>query len=391
MKSLKIFGTLAVAGLLTFSLNAYAQEDGNRDENGKIVRGSYESNKFWDNWFINLGAGVITTFGPDLDFKVGGVAVQANVGKWITPTVGLRIGYSGVKNAFDVKNSVAHNTYGQPYLLEDNEWDQHFVHVDLMWNAFNSIWGYKETRVWNLIPYGQAGYLRAGQTDQNEWGLGAGLINSFRLGKHVSLFLDLNLIVARSAMYGIPGYENRFARLASLTGGLTFNLGKTGFVRHTSVTPAVVPLPFTLDQYNALQDRVNALEAENAALKNEIAALKNRAPEVVYRDVMIASPATLYFDSNSAKLSVREKAHLDFYIENVLAKTSNEITVYGHADKNTGNDWINTRIAGKRAEVVKNYIVGKGIDANRVKVVNESDKNNQFGNPFQLNRCVIIK
>ena len=388
MKSLKtIFGALAVAGLLTFSLNANAQEDGNRDENGNIVRGSYESNKFWDNWFLTVGAGANATYGPGLDFKIGGLGVQASVGKWITPTVGLRFGYSGVKNAFDLKN---HRWNAQ---MADSEFDQHYVHFDVLWNAIDAIWGYKESRFYKLIPYLQAGYLRVEDSD-NEWGLGAGLINSFRLGKHVDFFIDLNINVGRSEIYKIYQYSNeesRFARLTSLQAGFTINFGKTGFVRHTSVAPAVVPLPFTLDQYNALQDRVNALEAENAALKNEIAALKNRAPEVVYRDVMIASPATLYFDSNSSKLSVREKAHLDFYIENVLAKTSNEVTVYGHADKNTGNEAINTRIAGKRADVVKDYIVSKGIDANRVKVENCGDKNNQFGNPFQLNRCVVIK
>ena len=149
-------------------------------------------------------------------------------------------------------------------------------------------------------------------------------------------------------IYKVNG--KKYANLLSATAGLIFNLGKTNFDRHSSITPVVVPLPFTLDQYNALQDRVNALEAENAALKNEIAALKAKTPEVVYKDVAVSTPATLYFDSNSAKLSVREKAHLDYYIENVLAKTKNNITVYGHADKKTGTAAVNDRIAGKRAD-----------------------------------------
>ena len=181
-----------------------------------------------------------------------------------------------------------------------------------------------------------------------------------------------------------------YAHLLSGTAGLVFNLGRTGWDRHSSVTPVVVPLPFTLDQYNALQDRVNALEAENAALKNEIAALKAKTPDVVYKDVEISTPATLYFDSNSAKISVREKAHLDYYIENVLAKTNNNITVYGNADKKTGTEAINNKIAGKRAETVKNYLVSKGIDEARINVVNNGANENAF-DPYQLNRCVVIK
>ena len=83
MKGIKfILGTLAVAGLLGFSLTASAQENGNRDENGNIVRGSYETNGFWDNWFLGLGAGANTVVGENVNFKpFGGLAVDVNLGK----------------------------------------------------------------------------------------------------------------------------------------------------------------------------------------------------------------------------------------------------------------------------------------------------------------------
>ena len=57
MKGIKFFGALAIASLL-FSANAFAQENNNRDENGKVVRGAYETNKAFDNTFIGIGAGV---------------------------------------------------------------------------------------------------------------------------------------------------------------------------------------------------------------------------------------------------------------------------------------------------------------------------------------------
>ena len=57
MKGIKmIFGVLAAASLL-FSTSAFAQENANRDENGKVVRGAYETNKAFDNTFIGLGIG----------------------------------------------------------------------------------------------------------------------------------------------------------------------------------------------------------------------------------------------------------------------------------------------------------------------------------------------
>ena len=383
MKGIKtILGALAVASLLSFSFTANAQENGNRDENGNIVRGPYETNKFWDNWFIGVGAGVNATAGSHMKFNIGGLAVDANVGKWLTPTFGVRAGYRGIKNGLKLKDGLRTS-------IKDGEWNQHFFHVDAMWNMLDAIDGYKETRFYKLIPYAQFGLLKlTGNTKDTELGAGAGLLNTFRLGERVNFFIDVNWVCARGAIYKVPG--KKYANLLAGTAGLVFNLGRTGWDRHSSVTPVVVPLPFTLDQYNALQDRVNALEAENAALKNEIAALKAKTPEVVYKDVEISTPATLYFDSNSAKISVREKAHLDYYIENVLAKTNNNITVYGNADKKTGTEAINNKIAGKRAETVKNYLVSKGIDEARINVVNNGANENAF-DPYQLNRCVVIK
>lgn len=383
MKGIKtILGALAVASLLSFSFSASAQENNNRDENGKIVRGSYESNKFWDNWFLGIGGGVNAVVGDHAKNKIGGLAVDVNVGKWFTPTLGLRVGYKGIKNSFELKNG-----FVSP--LNDKKFNQHFIHADVMWNMLESIDGYKETRFYNLIPYMQFGVLGIENFKTPEYGAGPGLLNTFRLGNCVDLAVDLSVIIARGRCLGVVTHT-KYVGLPSATIGLVFNLSKkSNFDRHSTVTPVVVPLPFTADQYNALKDRVAALEAENAALKDEIAALKAN-PKEVEKIVEVAGPVTLYFDSNSAKLSVREKAHLDYYIENILAKTDNKITVTGYADSKTGTKAVNDRIAGKRAEAVKSHLVKCGIAADRIETVNGGESN-QFAKPFQLNRCVIIK
>ena len=374
MKAIKFIGILAAASFL-FSFNANAQEDANRDADGKVVRGPYVTNSVFDNTFIGLGAGVNSVAEKTFGLGKIGVGTEVNFGKWFTPAIGARLGWHGINIT-----SKSGELNKDPF---------HYIHADLLWNLSTSIDGYKETRFYKLIPYAQFGLLKlTGNTKDTELGAGAGLLNTFRLGERVNFFIDVNWVCARGAIYKVPG--KKYANLLAGTAGLVFNLGRTGWDRHSSVTPVVVPLPFTLDQYNALQDRVNALEAENAALKNEIAALKAKTPDVVYKDVEISTPATLYFDSNSAKISVREKAHLDYYIENVLAKTNNNITVYGNADKKTGTEAINNKIAGKRAETVKNYLVSKGIDEARINVVNNGANENAF-DPYQLNRCVVIK
>ena len=384
MKGIKtILGILAAASLLSFSFQASAQENNNRDENGKVVRGSYESNKFWDNWFLGIGGGLNFVVGNHTDSKVGGLAIDANVGKWFTPTLGLRLGYKGLKNSFDLKD-------GYVSAIDDHKFSQHYIHADVMWNLLESIDGYKETRFYNLIPYMQFGFSGLDGFDGDiEYIAGPGILNTFRLSKCVDLAVDLTWLIARGGILKVNNAKT-FTYLPSATIGLVFNLSKkSGFDRHSTITPVVVPVPFTVDQYNALQDRVKALEAENAALKDEIAALKAN-PKVVEKVVEVAGPATLYFDCNSAKLSVRERAHLDYYIENIVSKNEDKVTVRGYADSKTGNKAINDRISKKRAETVKNYLIGKGIAESRIDALGcgESD---QFSNPYQLNRCVIIK
>ena len=58
-----ILGAAALAAVaLTASPAVNAQENGNRDENGKVVRGPYETNRFGDNWFIGKALSSVSCF-----------------------------------------------------------------------------------------------------------------------------------------------------------------------------------------------------------------------------------------------------------------------------------------------------------------------------------------
>jgi hypothetical protein len=49
--------SLMAFALVFVSVGAFAQGYANRDENGNIVRGPYETNKFTDNVFVSAGIG----------------------------------------------------------------------------------------------------------------------------------------------------------------------------------------------------------------------------------------------------------------------------------------------------------------------------------------------
>jgi hypothetical protein len=161
MKTVKFFlGALALAAVSMIAAPAVnAQENGNRDENGKVVRGPYLTNGFGDNWFVSAAGGVNLLI--DNGFKAApALAVDVNVGKWVTPSVGLRLGYSGVKGACWANDPT---WLGQELNRENcmykQQYNSTYIHGDVMWNVSNAWGGYKETRFWSFIPYVHGGFL----------------------------------------------------------------------------------------------------------------------------------------------------------------------------------------------------------------------------------------
>lgn len=379
-----IFGAAAVASLLCFSFSVNAQENSriarvsyqenaeennNRDADGKVVRGPYLTNRAGDNWFIGIGGGLNTVYDGDVDFKaMGGLATDLFVGKWFTPSVGARFGWRGLKNSFDSKSTLTSQ-------FSDEKFNQNFIHGDLLWNISNAFGGYKETRTWEFIPYAQFGYLLASNypkvkgmdyVKDQEFGAGAGLLNDIRLGKCVDLFVDLSAMVTRDAILGDHSRSHRFGLLPSVTAGLVFNLGRKNFDRYSSVAPVIVPLPFTEADYNGLKSKVAEQEKENAALRNKISELESRGPETVYVEKTVESPLSLLFDIDKATLNKRELSHLAIYAKDNLTPDS-KIVITGAADSATGSPAYNLKLSAKRAEYVKNLLVKKfGLSAENI-------------------------
>ena len=394
MKVIKFIGILAAASFL-FSFNAYAQEDANRGADGQVVRGPYVTNGAFDNMFIGLGAGVNSVLERNYGLGKIGIGTDVTLGKWFSPTVGLRAGWHGIN-----VTSKSGELNKAPY---------HYLHGDVLWNISNAIDGYKETRFWSFIPYVSGGLTLIKHHDlkvyDQEFGAGAGLLNSLRLGERVNLNIDLGVVLSRAQAYNMQGFVGRYIGLPSATLGLQFNLGRTGFDRLSSVMPVIVPLPFTEGQYNALKDKVAALERENAQLKNKIADLESQlAPfkslvdgqtylfqngRFTAVEAKVSSPATVYFDLGSAKISDREKAHLEFFANSVVDNAT-KLLLTGSADKQTGSSNGNQKISEKRVDAVKALLEKLGANGSNIETVANGDSKNVFETPAK-NRCVVIE
>ena len=407
MKRLNIFfGAAAlIAVALTASPALNAQENGNRDMDGKIVRGPYETNRFGDNWFIGVGGGINIFMNEGYELRIG-PSIDANFGKWFTPAVGMRIGYQGFNSGawgddpgpLGRKMESGRNQYLQKF-------GYMYIHGDFLWNASNGIGGYKETRFWNLIPYLHAGFFRSYGLDgndfaDNEFAAGAGLLHNLRLTDRLDLIIDMRATVVNGRVIG----SDDPALMPTVTAGLAVDLGWPNFVRTSTILGAVEVA--NAEKTAILEGAVAALEIANAALEDqnaqlskannklnkEVNQLKNQPkmdPAMFFEDM---TPAAVYFNIGQTTLSDKEMQHLDFLAKNLIAKADKEtkilITVMGSADGNTGSMKRNQHLSEARGKYVFDILTTKyGISPSRLTVKSEVVK--KAAQP-ELNRAVII-
>ena len=386
--------TMLVTAMAAVSVGAMAQENGNRSAEGKIVRGPYETNRFFDNMFIGIGGGVNLYHGENDSYGKFGdrlaPAIDVSLGKWLTPSVGLRVQYSGfeAKGWTDLAGGYYKGTADVKGMFSE-KFNVHHLHGDVMWNISNAIGGYKETRTWSFVPFAGAGWARSSGNDlhNNQFAFTVGLQNVIRLGKVVDLTLEARHMFVNES-FDMVARGSKSEGMTSVTAGLSFNLGAKRFKRVS--TPAPAPAA----DYSSYQNRIKALEDSNKSLNDEVTDLRNRKPATVTVEnkLVAASPVALFFDLNKAVLGEKELANLDFYVQNAIkldnAKT---FTLIGGADKATGTEQVNQRLSEQRMQYVYDLLVNKyNIPASRLVKKAEGDKNNRFGLP-ELNRVVIIE
>jgi outer membrane protein OmpA-like peptidoglycan-associated protein len=384
-----ILGALALMTVaLTAAPSAFAQENGNRDENGKVVRGPYQTNSFGDNWFIGAGGGVNILWKEGYDIAVS-PSVDANVGKWFTPSVGMRAGYQGFQSRIW---SEAPSILGEALDSDKGMYEQKFgymyFHGDFLWNMSNALGGYKETRFWNLVPYLHAGFYRAYGLDgvdygNNEIAAGAGLIHNLRLTDRLDIVIDMRATVVNGRI--IESVDPVI--LPSVTAGLAVDLGWPNFVRTSSVIGAlelanaeqIITLEtaaLALEVANAALAAENQqLAAENENLANDINRLKNTPVETDDADFFEGMVPAVYFEIGKTVLSHLEMKHLEFIAESIIAKADDAditITVMGSADSNTGTTKRNIHLSEARGKYISDILTGKyGISPDRLVLKSE--------------------
>lgn len=321
--------------------------------------------QFKKHAFLDIQGGAQYTLGEAKFGDLISPNVQLGLGYQFSPVFGMRLqangwqskgGWSGFRA--NPGETPYNATYKFKYMAPG---------VDFMFNLSNLFCGWNPNRVLNVTAFLGGGANIAWDNDEvNELAAimkktsaynleylwdgtkvrpygRAGLELAFKVSKSVSLMLEGNANITsdkyNSKKAGNPDWY--FNALA----GLRINLGKS-YTKKAKPVEEPAPAPAPKQEYVAPKP-----EPKPAPVEKKV--------EEIRRDI--------FFTINSYKIAPAEEAKIREVVDFLGKNPEAKVVVTGYADKGTGNDRINDRIAAKRAAAVvwmleKRY----GIPAERI-------------------------
>lgn len=208
MFNMKRFSYLIASVALLFgALEAVAQENKVEYSSEEEVYEMIEAPKqlYKGDFFVGIGGGASVYFGEhDRQMKFHhrlAPAMDVYVGKWITPSFGVRFSYSGGRayGATNVDTGLIFST-GEVYSSKVWKWlwwqefDYFGIRADFMFNMMNLIGGENPDRFYEISPYIGAGVNKVYNTPLNETcvGITIGIYNTFRISDSFDIVLDVH-------------------------------------------------------------------------------------------------------------------------------------------------------------------------------------------------------
>ncbi|MEI3068409.1 MAG: OmpA family protein [Prevotella sp.] len=319
--------------------------------------------QFKKHAFLDLQGGAQYTLGEAKFGDLISPNVQLGLGYQFSPLFGMRLQANGWQSKggwAGFRANPGETPYNATYKFK-------YVApgVDFMFNLSNLFCGWNPNRVLNVTAFLGGGANIAWDNDEvNELATTikntstynleylwdgtkvrpygrAGIELAFKVSKSVSLMIEGNANVI-SDKYNSKKADNPDWYFNALA-GLRINLGKSATKKEKPVEPEPAPAP------------VQKVEEPAPAP----APVVEKKVEEIRRDI--------FFTINSNKISAKENQKILEVIDFLVKYPEAKVVVTGYADKGTGNDRVNDRIAAKRAAAVvwmleKRY----GIPAERI-------------------------
>ena len=335
--------SLFAASLLTLGTTAAMAQATYTDKEGN----EYTFNK---HFFLDLQGGAQYTLGEAKFGDLLSPNVQLGLGYQFSPVFGMRLQANGWQSKGGWAGFRAQK--GETPYNANYKFKYVAPGVDFMFNLSNLFCGWNPNRVLNVTAFAGAGAniawdndevneLAATMKNMNAYNLEylwdgtkvrpygrAGLELAFKVSKSVSLMLEGNANIIsdkyNSKKAGNPDWY--FNALA----GVRINLGKS-YTKKAKPVEEPAPAPAPKQEYVAPKP-----EPMPAPVEKKV--------EEIRRDI--------FFTINSYKIAPAEDAKIREVVDYLGKNPEAKVVVTGYADKGTGNDVINDRIAAKRAAAV---------------------------------------
>jgi len=356
-----------------------------------------QTNRFWDNWFINVGAGAQIYFGDhNKQMKLSERLTpnfEFNLGKWFSPGIGVRAGVNGYKIKGATQNG-SHSTgekyTGKPwdgYWLYNQEFNYFHIHGDVLFNLSNIFSGYKNDRFYSISPYVGLGWMVTNEAPAaKEVSANIGIYNSFRLSDALDLTLDVRGAMVNDRFDGETGNRRQDGNLSALL-GLTYKFKKRDWEK-----PSSVVISYSDELLNSLREKVRKLSEDNEALKAQLLASQGKTiTEIKVEEKILAAPILVTFPINQSVVSNEARVNLGFFAKVIKAGNKNVVyKVTGYADKGTGTAVFNNRISSERAKAIYNVLVHEfDVNPGQLEVSYEGGVDNMYYDDPRLSRAVI--
>lgn len=367
---------------------SYSQEQMLMPVNPTYLKNVSEAANWGRNWFIEAKGGASAFLGTPIGcgdvFDRVTPLLQIGVGKWFTPAIGGRIGFQGLS----FKNAEFHTMKYQ------------FVHADFLYNITSGI-RQNESGIplWDVIPFIGVGMIhnsdwinnctcQGGSSGSHPFAFTYGVEARYRISDRVHLVGEVSGMLTAKNFDGI-GTSTKFGdNMISVSAGLSFTIGKTGWKRVVDATPYI-------EQNLALQDYIAYMRDRNAHLEKRLAGNddgKTVYPKNSYSGlnslrarlsmngdslsspdhlkVSIGVPVYFFFKLNTDKLV--DKSQL-VNLEDIakMAKQENlKIKISGAADSATGTQSGNRDLGKRRAKFIAKALIKRGVDKSQIKAYN---------------------
>lgn len=349
--------------------------------------------------FLGVGAGISSVMTPG--FNTPSVYGNIMVGKYITPTVGVRAVIGGPFQSVNPENITFNSSFG-------TDWNKNKLfgelNADFMFN-FSNIGRDDLAKVDFYIFAGPTVNLASAGSKYNGTAFAGGLFveedNALKVRAGATAGLGLGFNITEGFALALEG---RYVVTPSIWGDAST------YSKAESTTRFTLNGIWTLGGNRSKAERLacaakaagylSAAEAAAAiakALDENPKIVEKVVEKVVEKEVVkevatnVPASTAVFFPINVTTLTAADKARIKLFADDIKAGSDDQVyTVTGYADKATGSAKTNQRLSEKRAQTVYDALIAEGVPAKQLEKAAEGGVGPMFFNNIALSRTTIV-